>query len=122
MQISSKEGFQSISSTSFSISALFSIRLQIDESNHHKVYMLTHLMAIVFSPLIKSTNNGYQVLATQMSRIADVFGISPELIMNQVENTISLKQPRVEPLQLDNLNLENVMMVNQNQNADNVLD
>lgn len=35
-----------------------------------------------------------------MNRIADVFGIPPDPIMNQVENTISLEQPQVEPLRL----------------------
>lgn len=51
-------------------------------------------MVTMFNPLIESINNNYQVLATQISRIADALGIPQDLMRNQVENTIPLEQVR----------------------------
>ncbi|MCI42228.1 hypothetical protein A2U01_0063464 [Trifolium medium] len=49
----------------------------MDESNHDMVNLLTHQIGIVFNHLIQSTNDSYQMLAYQMSRIADFFGTPP---------------------------------------------
>jgi hypothetical protein len=58
--------FPAINSTS-----LMSMRQQMDESNHDMVNMLTQQTVTVLNPLIHNTNNSYQMLATQMGRIAD---------------------------------------------------
>ena len=46
---------------------------QIDKSNHEMVNLLTQKIGTVFNPLIQSTNQGYQALATQLGRIEDFF-------------------------------------------------
>ena len=48
-------------------------RQQMDESNHEMVNLLTQQIGTVFNPLIQTTNQGYQALATQMGRIVDFF-------------------------------------------------
>jgi len=45
----------------------------MDESNHEMVNMLTRQIGTMFNPLIQSTNQSYQALATQMERIVDFF-------------------------------------------------
>jgi hypothetical protein len=58
------------------------MRQQMDDSNHDMVNMLTQQIGTMFNPLIQNTNQSYQVLATQMGRIADFFG-GPQLPVQQ---------------------------------------
>jgi len=48
-------------------------RQQMDESNHELVNLLTQQIGMVLNPLIQTTTQGYQALATQMGRISDFF-------------------------------------------------
>ncbi|KAK2382413.1 hypothetical protein QL285_069949 [Trifolium repens] len=54
--------------------ALMAMRQQMDDSNHDMDNMLIQQIGTVFNPLIQNTKQSYQVLATQMGRIADFFG------------------------------------------------
>lgn len=56
------------------------------------VNMLTQQIETMFNSLIKNTNQSYQQLAHQVSRIADFFGAHPtpiQLVPNQFEQPIS---------------------------------
>jgi hypothetical protein len=55
--------------------SMISLRQQMDESNHDMVNMLTQQIGTIFNPLIQNTNQSYQVLVTQMRRIADFFAL-----------------------------------------------
>src|ERR1044072_1636782 len=50
------------------------LRQTMDESNNDIVNILTQQIGDVFNPLITNSNNFYQLLAQQMSRIADFLG------------------------------------------------
>jgi len=58
-------------------------RQQMDESNHEMVNLLTQQSAMVFNPLIHTTNQGYIALATQMGRIAYFF-TPPQTVYQQI--------------------------------------
>ncbi|PNX77757.1 hypothetical protein L195_g033728 [Trifolium pratense] len=60
-----------------SSSSVMSLRQQMDESNHEMVNTLTSQLGTVLNPLINNTNDSYQLLAGQMSRIANFFGAPP---------------------------------------------
>jgi hypothetical protein len=47
--------------------SMASLRQQMDESNHEMVNILNTQIGTVFNPLIKNTNESYQMLAYQMS-------------------------------------------------------
>ncbi|PNX62461.1 hypothetical protein L195_g052995, partial [Trifolium pratense] len=66
-----------VTSTPLTTASVLSLRQQMDESNHEMVNLLTHQIGTVFNPLIQNTNDSYQMLAFQMSRIADFFGTPP---------------------------------------------
>ncbi|PNX54523.1 hypothetical protein L195_g048143, partial [Trifolium pratense] len=66
-----------VTSTPLTIASVFSLRQQMDESNHEMVNLLTQQIGTVFNPLIHNTNDSYQMVACQMSRIADFFGTPP---------------------------------------------
>lgn len=51
------------------------IRQQMDESNHEMVQMLANQMNTIFNPLIQNTTQTNQQMTTQMTRIADFFGV-----------------------------------------------
>jgi len=51
-------------------------RKQMDERNHEMVNLLIQQIGTMFNPLIQTTNQGYQTLATQMGIIADFFSPS----------------------------------------------
>jgi len=55
------------------IVSMMLFRQQMDESNHEMVNLLTQQISMVFNPLIQTTNQDYQALATQIGRIADFF-------------------------------------------------
>jgi hypothetical protein len=77
--------------TNTSVAAL---RQQMDDSNHEMVNLLTTQIGTVFNPLIQNTNESYQMLAYQMSRIADFFGTPPPPRLNQpVRQTIMPAAP-----------------------------
>jgi len=48
-------------------------RKQMDERNHEMVHLLTQQIGTMFNPFIKSTNQSYQALVTQIGRITDLF-------------------------------------------------
>lgn len=101
-----------VSATSITNNTFKSIRQQIDESHHDLVNMLTHQMATVKNLMFTNANYNYQLLARQMGRLAHIFG-APDPIMHQVANA----GPHPEP------NIENrFVLVNQYQNANNILD
>lgn len=52
------------------------LRQQMDKSNHEMVQMLAQTMGIIFNLLIQNTTHSNQKMATQITRIADFFGIS----------------------------------------------
>ncbi|XP_058771881.1 uncharacterized protein LOC131645223 [Vicia villosa] len=58
-------------------SSMISIRQQMDESNHDMVNALTQQIGTIFTPMVNNTNHSYEMLANQMSRIADFFGTPP---------------------------------------------
>ncbi|PNX72540.1 hypothetical protein L195_g028433, partial [Trifolium pratense] len=66
-----------VTSTPLTTASVLSLRQQMDESNHEMVNLLTRQIGTVFNPLIQNTNESYQMLAFQMSRIADFFGTPP---------------------------------------------
>ena len=61
------------------------IRQQIDESNHEMVQMLSQIINIIFNPLIQNTTQVNQQMASQMTRIADFFGVLQPLTHPQRE-------------------------------------
>lgn len=69
-------GFGSQAMPTLTTNYVMSMRQQLNESNHDMVNTLTQQMGNIFSPLIRNTNQSYQQLATQMSRIVDFFGAS----------------------------------------------
>ena len=73
--------------------ALMAMRQQMDDSNHDMVNMLTQQIGTMFNPLIQNTNQSYQVLATQMGRIADFFGAPqvPNQPVPQIQNVVPLQ-------------------------------
>jgi hypothetical protein len=107
----------------------------MDESNHEMVNMLTTQIGTVFNPLIQNTNDSYQMLAYQMSRIADFFGTPPPPRLNQpvrqpimpVAPVVQVNQGQIPNIRDEPLNHEEVeqnppiFLVNQNQNADEVV-
>ena len=56
-------------------------RQQMDERNHEMVNLLTQQIGTVFNPLIQTTNQGYQALATQMGRI--IYFLTPSQTVYQ---------------------------------------
>ncbi|PNX89261.1 hypothetical protein L195_g045379, partial [Trifolium pratense] len=66
-----------VTSTPLTTASVLSLRQQMDESNHEIVNLLTQQIGTVFNPLIQNTNESYQMLAFQMSRIADFLGTPP---------------------------------------------
>ncbi|CAJ2638053.1 unnamed protein product [Trifolium pratense] len=66
-----------VTPTPLTTASVLSLRQQMDESNHEMVNLLTQQIGTVFNPLIQNTNESYQMLAFQMSRIADFFGTPP---------------------------------------------
>jgi len=81
------------------------IRQQMDESNHDMVQMLTQQMGAVFNPLIQNTTQTNQVLAAQMTRIADFFGVPQTRHRGQViHNPVVAVQeePTINQIPLDN--------------------
>jgi len=73
-------------------------RQQMDESNHEVVNLLTQQIGTMFNPLIQTTDQGYQALATQMGRIADFF-TPPQTFLR---SKISLKPKLLELCKLSN--------------------
>lgn len=57
-------------------------------------------MGNVFNPLMENTNNTYQVLASQMSRIANVFGAPQEANENRIKNCANndQEQPHMQTI------------------------
>ncbi|KAK2363144.1 hypothetical protein QL285_088154 [Trifolium repens] len=76
--------------------ALMAMRQQMDDSNHDMVNMLTQQIGTLFNHLIQNTNQSYQVLATQMGRIADFFGAPqvPNQQVPQIQNVVPLQIAR----------------------------
>jgi hypothetical protein len=68
-------------------------RRQMDESNHEMVNLLTQQIDTVFNPLIQSTNQSYQTLATQMGRKTDFFA-PPQPVYQQIPQIQSI--PRIQ--------------------------
>jgi hypothetical protein len=123
--------------------SVLAIRQQMDDSNHEMVNMLTQQLGTVINPLIQNTNDSYQMLTNQMSRMADFFGappiqqqpIRPIQVQAPVQETQMPNNPgvpenhgqqrpvaQVEP-PVQNVVEPNpgVVLVNRNQNADEVI-
>ncbi|CAJ2672441.1 unnamed protein product [Trifolium pratense] len=78
-------------------SSVLSLRQQMDESNHKMVNTLTSQLRTVFNPLINNTNDSYQLLASQMGRIADFFG-APQMPNQQfrpIQNQVPIQNQNV---------------------------
>src|SRR4051812_34262749 len=104
---------------SLSTTSMLSIRQQMDESNHEMVKALTQQMGTIFTPMINNKNQSYEILAGQMTRIADFFGAPPQpnLSTAQGSNTRG-----AEPLgQGDQIEQEIPRIVQRHQDADHVL-
>jgi hypothetical protein len=112
------------------------LRQQMNDSNHEMVNLLTTQIGTVFIPLIQNTNESYQMLAYQMSRIADFFGTPPPppRLNQPVRQTIMSAAPaaqinqRQTPVVHDEPQYHEeveqnppVVLVNRNQNADEVI-
>lgn len=113
----------------------------MDESNHDMVNTLTQQMDTIFNSLIQKMNQSTQRLATQMNRIADIFGapqaqvqlsVQPPLVRSirkkgvvHEENTVNWgKQfvPRVvKPERPRWAECPPILVVNQDQDADQVV-
>ncbi|XP_045788321.1 uncharacterized protein LOC123883528 [Trifolium pratense] len=101
----------------------------MDESNHEMVNLLTQQMGTVFNPLIQNTNESYQMLAFQMSRIADFFGtppppprvnpITPQV--NQMPQLVNQNPPVMNPNPQVVHQNPPVVMVRRNQDPDEVV-
>jgi len=75
-------------------------RQQMDERNHEMVNLLTQQIGTVFNPLIQTTNQGYQALATQMGRIADFF-TPPQTVYQQIPQIQNIPQAQItRPVQI----------------------
>ncbi|KAH1247616.1 hypothetical protein GmHk_06G017478 [Glycine max] len=79
--------------------SVLSLRQQMDESNHDMVNMLTQQIGTVINPLIQNTNDSYQMLTNQISRIADFFGAPP--IQQPPIRQIQIQAP-VQEIQMPN--------------------
>ncbi|KAH1237870.1 hypothetical protein GmHk_08G022674 [Glycine max] len=79
--------------------SVLSLRQQMDESNHDMVNMLTQQIGTVINPLIQNTNDSYQTLTNQISRIADFFGAPP--IQQPPIRQIQIQAP-VQEIQMPN--------------------
>ena len=88
--------------------SMITLRQQKDESNHDMVSMLTQQIGTIFNPLIQNTNQSYQVLATQMGRIAYLFApvqpghqqipqVQNPRPLKIVEHVIQRQQPMPQP-------------------------
>jgi hypothetical protein len=66
---------------SLNTTSLMSLRHQMDENNHDVVNPIKQQLCTMSNPLIQNTNQCYQMLATQMDRIADFYG--NHLVQNQ---------------------------------------
>ncbi|XP_045822090.1 uncharacterized protein LOC123914975 [Trifolium pratense] len=121
---------------------MMSFRQQMDESNHEMVNTLTSQLGTILNPLINNTNNNYQLLAHQMGRIADFFGtpampnqnlqpirnqtqvqnqgfhVNNEIPNNQVPQVVQEEPPA--PV-VNHVPEPEVILVNRNQNADEVV-
>src|SRR6266487_241654 len=121
----------------------------MDESNHEMVNMLTQQIGTIFNPLFQTTNNSYQLLANQMGRMTDFFGAPnapntamhngqnepiPNVVVDNnqrqdpLTNIIMNANPRQEPIPVaqqppiqNALDQNQVVLVNRNQNADEVV-
>lgn len=122
----------------------------MDESNHEMLRMLSQQMGTIFNPLIQNTTQTNQQMTTQMTRIADFFGVSQaprhlrreHLLENQgatLEEDPTINQfqqnacmvdvtnqvVRVEPPRVEQLvpieREPRVLMVNRNKDADEVI-
>ncbi|CAJ2679325.1 unnamed protein product [Trifolium pratense] len=92
-----------VTPTPLTTASVLSLRQQMDESNHEMVNLLTQQIGTVFNPLIQNTNESYQMLAFQMSRIADFFGtppppprvnpITPQVILPAMSSTPVQQRP-----------------------------
>jgi hypothetical protein len=73
------------------------MRQQMDESNRDLVNMLTQQIGTVFNPLIQNDNQSYQLLATQMGRMADFFGAPqvPNQQIPQIQNVVPMQIAQV---------------------------
>ncbi|KAK2430305.1 hypothetical protein QL285_028653 [Trifolium repens] len=100
------------------------LRQQMDESNHDMVNALTQQIGTVFNPVLQTANDNYLLLANQMGRMADFFG-APDAPNNQrVPRANPETQPEVQaqPVRIEREQPEQeVVLVNRNQDADNVL-
>jgi hypothetical protein len=75
-------------------------RQQMDESNHEMVNLLTQQIGTVFNPLIQTTNQGYQALATQIGRIAYFFTPS-QTVYQQIPQIQNIPQAQItRPVQI----------------------
>eukprot|EP00256_Glycine_max_P062132 XP_014631525.1 uncharacterized protein LOC106798860 [Glycine max] len=113
----------------------------MDESNHDMVNMLTQQIGTVINPLIQNTNDSYQMLTNQISRIADFFGAPPiqqppirqiqiqapvqeiQMPNNPGMQMAQAPQPvaRIEPPAQQVEPNPGIVLVNRNQNADEVI-
>eukprot|EP00256_Glycine_max_P055100 XP_014622121.1 uncharacterized protein LOC102661556 [Glycine max] len=113
----------------------------MDESNHDMVNMLTQQIGTVINPLIQNTNDSYQMLTNQISRIADFFGAppiqqprirqiqiqapvqeiqmpnNPGMQMAQAPQPVARIEPPVQQVEPN----PGIVLVNRNQNADEVI-
>ncbi|WJX12400.1 hypothetical protein P8452_02908 [Trifolium repens] len=100
------------------------LRQQMDESNHDMVNALTQQIGTIFNPVLQTANDNYLLLANQMGRMADFFG-APDAPNNQrVPRANPETQPEVQaqPVRVEREQPEpEVILVNRNQNADDVL-
>eukprot|EP00256_Glycine_max_P066604 XP_025981199.1 uncharacterized protein LOC100802634 [Glycine max] len=121
--------------------SVLSLRQQMDESNHDMVNMLTQQIGTVINPLIQNTNDSYQMLTNQISRIADFFGAppiqqppirqiqiqapvqeiqmpnNPGMQMAQAPQPLARIEPPVQQVEPN----PGIVLVNRNQNADEVI-
>jgi len=109
----------------------------MEESNHEMVNMVTQQIGTVINPLIRDTNNSYQMLTAQMERIANYFGAPParNTPVSQDQNNRPVKIPterntdqltenrvlRRAPLPNQEEQERVVVLVNRRQDADQVV-
>lgn len=67
-------GFSSQSIPTFTSSSVTVMSQQMNESNHEMIHMMTQQMGTILRPLIQDSNQSYQQLTTQMTRIGDFLG------------------------------------------------
>jgi len=110
------------------------LRQQINESNHEMVNLLTQKIGTVFNPLIRDTNRSYQALTTQMGRIVDFFApprpvyqpvtqIQNQQPLRLIEPMVQRPQfvPQPQPVETVILGKTEVILVDRNNNADEVV-